>query len=285
MSMPSGVLWGLLAAVLVAAAWLLHRHRVARLVRREKDLARELKDRKQELREKTAELEQSNALLAETSLTDRLTGLKNPRFVEAAIGVLLAPARRPLRDPEQRTECVAILLADVDGLDKVNDALGPEAGDAVLQAVADAISASVRGGSVVARWGGDEFLVVARVRFGGEAGALAVRLRHAVGSWVKAGEGDAARAITISIGFSVEPLLRARPHLASFRDHMALAGGALQRAKAAGGNVACGWRVSEDALEAAIALHGEAGAVRVLHKPDEAEAAGLIAVALERRES
>jgi diguanylate cyclase (GGDEF)-like protein len=284
MKLFSSTLWGLVAGVLVLAAWVLHRLRVARLVRREKVLSRELREKTQELKEKTAELEQSNALLAETSLTDKLTGLKNPRFVEAAIGLLLAPARKPLRDPEQKTECVAILVADVDGLDKVNDTLGPEAGDTVLQAVADAISASVRGGSVVARWSGDEFLVVARVRFGGEAGALAVRLRNAVASWVTTGTGDAARHVTISIGFSVEPLLRARPHLASFRDHLALAEGALRRAKAAGGNIACGWRVNEDALEAAIALHGEAGAVRVLRKPDEAETAGLIALALEHKE-
>ena len=285
MRLSSSVLWGLAAAALVAAAWVIHRLRVARLVKRERELTRELKERTQELREKTAELEQSNALLAETSLTDKLTGLKNPRFVEAAIGMLLAPARKPLRDPEQRTECVAILLADIDGLDDVNDALGGEGGDAVLQGVADAISASVRGGTVVARWSGDEFLVVARVRFGGEAGALAVRLRHAVASWVKAGPGEGAKPVTISIGFSVEPLVRARPHLASFRDHLALADGALKRAKAAGGNIACGWRVNEEALEAAIVLHGETGAVRVLHNPDEAETAGLIALALERKET
>ncbi len=280
----SSLFWGLAGAALVVATWLLHWFRVARLVRREKALARELKERTQELKEKTAELEQTNALLAETSLTDKLTGLKNPRFVEAAIGMLLAPARKPLRDPEQRTECVAILLADVDRLEAINDTHGPEAGDAVLQAVADAISASVRGGTVVARWSGDEFLVVARVRFGGEAGALAVRLRHAVASWVKTGPPDAVQPVTISIGFSIEPLMRARPHLASFRDHLALAGGALARAKAAGGNVACGWRVNDEALEAAIALHGEPGAVRVLRKPDEAEAAGLIGLSLEHRD-
>ncbi len=284
MRVPSSVLWSLAAVALVAGAWLLHRFRVSRLVLRERELTRELKDKTQALKERTAELEQSNALLAQTSLTDKLTGLKNPRFVEAAIGMLLAPARKPMRDPEQRTECVAILLADIDGLDKINDAHGGEAGDAVLQGVADAISASVRGGTVVARWSGDEFLVVARVRFGGEAGALAVRLRHAVTSWVKTGAGPAEKPVTISIGFSVEPLVRTRPHLASFRDHLALATGALARAKAAGGNVACGWRVNEDALEAAIALHGEGGAVRVLRKPDDAEAAGLIGLALERRE-
>jgi hypothetical protein len=42
--------------------------------------------------------------------------------------------------------------------------------------------------------------------------------------------------------------------------------------------------VNEEALEAAIALHDEPGAVRVLRKPDEAETAGLISPALERRE-
>lgn len=284
MPLSPDALRGLLAAALVVAAWVLHRVLVGRLVKREKQLRRDLKERTQELRERTAELEQSNALLAETSLTDKLTGLKNPRFVEAAIGTLLAPARKVVRDPEQRTECVAILLADVDQLDAVNDAFGGEGGDAVLQAVAEVLSASVRGGTVVARWSDDEFLVVARVRFGGEAGGLAVRLRHAVASRVKAGTGDGAKPVTISVGFSVEPLARAHPHLASFRDHLALARGALQRAKVAGGNLACGWRVNEEGLEAAIVLHGEAGAARVLRHPGEAEAAGLLGLALERRE-
>jgi len=285
MSLSSDVLRGLLVAALVVAAWLLHRVLVGRLVRQKKQLEHDLREKTLELKEKTAELAQSNKLLGETSLTDALTGLKNPRFVEAAIGTLLAPARKPLREPDQKTECVAILLADVDRLDAVNDTFGPEEGDAVLQKIGAALSASVRGGTVVARWSGDEFLVVARVRFGGEAGALAVRLRHAVALGVRAGAGDAARPVSITIGFSVEPLARAHPHLASFRDHLALAGGALARAKAAGGNLACGWRVNDEALEAAIALHGEAGAARVLRHPDEAESAGLLGLALERRET
>jgi diguanylate cyclase (GGDEF)-like protein len=284
MPLSPDVLRALLAAAALAMAWVVHRLLVGRLVRRGKQLERDLKERTQELKEKSAELDQSNALLAEASLTDKLTGLKNPRFVEAAIGVLLAPARKPVRDADQRTESVAILLADIDGLDTVNEALGGEAGDAVLRGVADALSASVRGGTVVARWSGDEFLVVSRIRFGGEAGGLAVRLRHAVASRVRAGTGDAARPVTISIGFSVEPLARTHPHLASFRDHLALAHGALARAKAAGGNFVCGWRVNEDALEAAVALHGEEGAARILRQTDAAETAGLLGVALEHRE-
>ncbi|MGA7991796.1 MAG: GGDEF domain-containing protein, partial [Thermoanaerobaculia bacterium] len=124
MPLSPDVLRALLAAAVLAAAWVVHRLLVGRLLRRVKQLERELKERIQELKERTVELEQSNALLSEASLSDKLTGLKNPRFVEAAVGVLLAPARKPVREPEQRTESVAILLADVDGLDAVNDALG-----------------------------------------------------------------------------------------------------------------------------------------------------------------
>lgn len=283
MSVPPDVLRGLAVAALLVAAWALHRVLVVRLNRRVAALEKEVREKSQALKEKTAEVEQAESLLAEASLTDRLTGLKNPRFIEAAIGMLLAPARKPVRDPDQKTECVGILLCDVDGLDDVNDDFGGEGGDDVLVQVAEAINSSVRGGTVVARWAGDEFLVVARVRFGGEAGALAVRLRHAVESRVRAGPSEKARPVTISIGFSVEPVSRAHPHLASFRDHVALAEGALARAKAAGGNLVCGWKIAEEALEAAIALHGEAGAARVLKKPSDAEEAGLLSAALEPR--
>jgi diguanylate cyclase (GGDEF)-like protein len=255
------------------------------MVKQKKELEKELKERTQELKEKTAELEQSHSLLRETALTDPLTGLKNPRFVEAAIGTLLAPARKPLREPDQKLECVAILLADVDHLDAVNDNFGEEEGDAVLQRIAASLASSVRSGTVVARWSGDEFLVVARVRFGGEAGGLGVRLRHAVEKTVRAGHGEGSRPVTITIGFSVEPLSRAHPHIASFRDHLALAGAALARAKVAGGNLTCGWRVNDEALEAAISLHGDAGAARLLRQPDEAERAGILGIALERREA
>jgi hypothetical protein len=91
--------------------------------------------------------------------------------------------------------------------------------------------------------------------------------------------------VTLSIGFSIEPLSRAHPHLASFRDHLGLVDAALRRAQAQGGNRAVGWRVNEDALERAIASRGEAGvAVLLRTNPDAAETEGLLSQTVERRD-
>ena len=168
-----------------------------------------------ELKRKDEDLEAAQALLAETSLTDALTGVHNQRFVDAAIGTLLAPARRATREGDPQHEHVALMLAEIDDFDRI-DAGGREVGDALLRDTARALLPFVRGGTVVARWTETAFLVVARIRFAGEARALAARLRASVAGSVRTGED--ARPVTLSLGFSIEPLARAHPHLASFRD-------------------------------------------------------------------
>jgi two-component system cell cycle response regulator len=235
-----------------------------------------------ELRRKDEALKTAQALLAETSLTDALTGAHNQRFIDAAIGTLLAPARRSTQEGDPAPEHVVLMLMEVDGFDDV-DALGKERGDALLRDTAHALLPFLRGGTVVARWTETAFLVVARIRFAGEARALAARLRAAVTDKVRAGED--ARPMTISIGFSIEPISRAHPHLASFRDHLALMDAALRLAQRQGGNRAVGWRSNDEAIERAIAARGEAAvAVLLRSDPAAAEAEGLISQAVERRE-
>jgi diguanylate cyclase (GGDEF)-like protein len=235
-----------------------------------------------ELRRKDEDLKAAQALLAETSLTDALTGVHNQRFVDAAIGTLLAPARRATREGDPPPEHVALMLAEVDDFDRI-DAGGREAGDALLRDTARALLPFVRGGTVVARWTETAFLVVARIRFAGEARALAARLRASVAGNVRTGED--VRPVTLSLGFSIEPLSRAHPHLASFRDHLALVDAALRRAQQQGGNRAVGWRANDEAFERAIAARGEAGVAALLRTdPAAAEAEGLISQAVERRD-
>ena len=235
-----------------------------------------------ELRKKEEDLKAAQALLAETSLTDALTGVHNQRFVDAAIGTLLAPARRAVREGDPPPEHVALMLAEIDDFDRI-DAGGREAGDALLRDTAHALLPFVRGGTVVARWTETAFLIVARIRYAGEARALAARLRASVFSNVRTGKD--ARPVTLSLGFSIEPLSRAHPHLASFRDHLALVDAALRLAQRQGGNRAVGWRANDEAIERAIAARGEAGVAALLRTdPAAAETEGLISRAVERAE-
>ncbi len=105
--------------------------------------------------------------LARAAELDVLTGLVNRRGAATAMADAAAlPAG----------ECVALLLIDLDGFKYVNDNSGHLAGDVVLERVAAALRDAARLEDVVARWGGDEFVVVA-VLDESRALALADRLR------------------------------------------------------------------------------------------------------------
>ena len=86
------------------------------------------------------------------ALHDPLTGLANRAFLDAHIPQALAAA-------EREGEEVALLLMDLDRFKVVNDTLGHGAGDELLRVVAQRLREGVRGGDVVARFGGDEFVV------------------------------------------------------------------------------------------------------------------------------
>ena len=101
--------------------------------------------------------------------TDALTGLANRRALDDAIGRAQATG-----------ETVTVAAIDVDGLKGVNDRLGHGAGDAAIKRVADALRSSARPGDVVARIGGDEFVIVWRDSAHDREDDLGHRLRTAV---------------------------------------------------------------------------------------------------------
>jgi diguanylate cyclase (GGDEF)-like protein len=84
---------------------------------------------------------------------DALTGLPNRRLVIAQIKQSIA-----LADRDQGT--VAACFIDLDGFKSVNDTYGHDAGDIVLQTIAERLNSAVRSHDCVARLGGDEFVVV-----------------------------------------------------------------------------------------------------------------------------
>jgi diguanylate cyclase (GGDEF)-like protein len=87
--------------------------------------------------------------LASQARHDPLTGVGNRRQLDGYLAAL-TEARRPY----------AVVVADMDGLKPINDTLGHEAGDALLTAVAERLTSAVRSTDVVARIGGDEFVVL-----------------------------------------------------------------------------------------------------------------------------
>jgi diguanylate cyclase (GGDEF)-like protein len=104
-------------------------------------------------RSNVRDLAQSRSAAEAAAVRDHLTGLANRRGLAMVGGQMVEQARR-------QGDAVHCIFVDIDGLKKVNDALGHAVGDEVIVAVAEAMRAATRATDVVARWGGDEFCVV-----------------------------------------------------------------------------------------------------------------------------
>jgi len=100
---------------------------------------------------------------------DHLTGLPNRRL-------LLAHLAARLEAPASVDRHTAVLFIDLDRFKQINDLHGHPAGDEVLRQVGQRLSALVRGGDLVGRFSGDEFVVVAEVREQADALTLADRI-------------------------------------------------------------------------------------------------------------
>lgn len=108
--------------------------------------------------------------LRATSITDPLTGLYNRRYFHERLSTELRRATR-------YGSHLALLLVDVDELKRINDRYGHEAGDVAIIAVSQAIEQTCRVTDVAARFGGDEFVVLAPGVQAEGALELAARLR------------------------------------------------------------------------------------------------------------
>ena len=110
--------------------------------------------------------------LARLATIDGLTGLLNRRAVAERLDVEIRRAQR-------HQQALAVLAIDLDGLKRINDGHGHQAGDAALRRVSDVLRAVCRATDIVGRWGGDEFLVVAPGDSEEDARRLAERIREA----------------------------------------------------------------------------------------------------------
>ena len=110
--------------------------------------------RNEETRHAALRAERERRRMQALAHTDALTGLPNRRGLELALADALKAAT-----PEH---LLAAYVGDLDGFKAVNDQLGHDAGDELLQAVAQRLRSQLRAHDVVARLGGDEFVILAR---------------------------------------------------------------------------------------------------------------------------
>jgi len=111
--------------------------------------------------------------LIDAALTDPLTGLHNRRGLEGRAEALhFRPGGAPVTQ--------VWIMADLDHFKRVNDTYGHEAGDEVLKAVAEALRSTARGADLVARIGGEEFVLVLPDTSAELAVRIAERLRLAI---------------------------------------------------------------------------------------------------------
>lgn len=185
-----------------------------------------LKASLQRTQELEAERESLIAELRELSHRDHLTGLLNRRAFDELAPSLLAQAERhhwPL----------ALLVFDLDHFKRINDRHGHEAGDQVLQHVAQLAQTQLRSGDLLARYGGEEFIALLPACDEQPAMALAERLRQALQQQpLRVADGSAVD-LSASFGLAVQPA----GEQAALADLFGRADAALYAAKAAGRNL------------------------------------------------
>lgn len=201
---------------------------------------------------------QVNRRLYRLGSVDSLTRLLNRGAATHALGEMSAHGDGPARQ--------VVFLLDVDYFKHSNDQHGHSTGDAILIAIAGRLSACCRPGDLVARWGGEEFLVACPALDARGACDVAERLRAAVADTPFAFDGGQA-ALSVSIGFACWPA-DAAPGVARhdrWRDAVDLADRALYASKRGGRDAWTGLWCEGDALDVKAVLRDPEAAIAAGH--------------------
>jgi diguanylate cyclase len=157
---------------------------------------------------------------------DPLTGLFNRRHMDSAISAL---------DDGDRTLPVAVIMADIDHFKSINDRYGHSGGDTVLRKVAAAIAACTRESDLVARWGGEEFLILLPGSAASHVTEAAERIRRRVENihFGELAQDGAPLSVTLTLGIML------RSHQESLQETIRKADDRLYEGKRLGRNQVC----------------------------------------------
>ncbi|MEM9789529.1 MAG: diguanylate cyclase [Planctomycetota bacterium] len=178
-----------------------------------------------EVRVKNEQLESAVRKLETMAATDPLTGLANRR----SLGMSLD---RRFADSERRDLDLALLMIDLDGFKQLNDTLGHQDGDRVLQIAAEALLTTCRKSDVAGRFGGDEFVLLLPEAGVAEAQDAGRRVAEAFAERIASYLADRGGGCVVTMSQGVAT--RRHSAAATPEELIAHADHALYRAKAAG---------------------------------------------------
>jgi diguanylate cyclase (GGDEF)-like protein len=136
--------------------------------------------------------------LREQSIRDPLTRLFNRRFLEESL-------ERELQLASRKKQVIAILFLDLDHFKRFNDAFGHDAGDLVLQSLADLFRSFFRATDICCRYGGEEFAIILPESSSQDAVIRADALRSEVKSLRLQHKKQTLGPLTLSVGVAAFP--------------------------------------------------------------------------------
>lgn len=181
-----------------------------------------------QLKERNDELERLNTMFRELAVKDGLTGLYNRRYAQQLL-------QQEVERSTLHKRPISVLFVDLDHFKLFNDRHGHQKGDELLKALVACLRDKARGSDAIARWGGEEFVVIAPETGTAAAAALAKKMQRAISELgIPGRESQPKGFVSISIGVAT-----LGQHANSASGLIAQADRALYKAKDAGRNMVC----------------------------------------------
>jgi diguanylate cyclase (GGDEF)-like protein len=136
--------------------------------------------------------------IRDSAMKDPLTGLPNARHLRTHL-------ENEIRRAQRQNQPISLLAIDMDDFKAVNDTMGHQAGDTVLQQAAGIFLAQLRDYDHVARTGGDEFVIILPGTPANEAASIADRIRRGIEAYARKAMGTSSTRLAASVGLASYP--------------------------------------------------------------------------------